>query len=310
MTGRLLQLSGVIVDLIYDVVAVPKAGEEASVTGFSISPGGGFNAMIAAKRAGMEVFYGGSIGTGPFAEITKQGLSKAGIDALRSPVPTLDQGCSTVLVDAKGERTFIAMEGADGHVTPEDLSGIEHAQFDWALLSGYALHYAGSRAAFLGWLERGDAIPNLVFDPSPMVSEISRDLLEAALNRAHWVSANAQEATILTGEADPVKSAAALAARCPATGGAVVRTGAQGCVVATSQTIRQIAPYTVTPIDTNGAGDAHLGSFIAQLSEGKDPFKAAAYANVAAALSTTKKGPATAPERAVVEAAMQGEAAI
>ena len=37
---------------------------------------------------------------------------------------------------------------------------------------------------------------------------------------------------------------------------------------------------------------------------GDDPFEAARYANVAAALSTTKKGPATGPEKDAVLAAI------
>ena len=54
MSPRLLQISGVVVDLLYQVEAVPAPGEEAIVTGFSIEPSGGFNAMVAAKRTGMD----------------------------------------------------------------------------------------------------------------------------------------------------------------------------------------------------------------------------------------------------------------
>ncbi|MEM6823567.1 MAG: ribokinase, partial [Pseudomonadota bacterium] len=73
MTGGLLQMSGVVVDLLYQVEAVPSAGEEAIVNGFDLAPGGGFNAMVAARRAGMIVAYGGSLGTGPFASMVIDG---------------------------------------------------------------------------------------------------------------------------------------------------------------------------------------------------------------------------------------------
>jgi sugar/nucleoside kinase (ribokinase family) len=59
----------------------------------------------------------------------------------------------------------------------------------------------------------------------------------------------------------------------------------------------------VTPIDTNGAGDTHVGCFIAALAEGHAPPEAARLANVAAALSTTEEGPSTAPAKARVIAA-------
>ena len=65
---RLVQLSGVILDLIYRVQAVPTPGQEAVVKGFSMAPGGGFNAMVAARRFGLDVAFAGTLGTGPFAD--------------------------------------------------------------------------------------------------------------------------------------------------------------------------------------------------------------------------------------------------
>ena len=62
--------------------------------------------------------------------------------------------------------------------------------------------------------------------------------------------------------------------------------------------------HPVHAIDTNGAGDAHVGSFIAALARGARPAAAARHANVAAALATTREGPATALDRAAVEHAM------
>ncbi len=304
MTNRLLQMSGVVTDLLYQVEAVPAAGEEAIVNGFSITPGGGFNAMVAAKRAGMMVFYGGSIGSGPFAKIVREGLNAEGIPFLRSQDLTRDQGCCTVMIDPQGERTFVASDGAEGHVTAEDLAQISFAEFDWTLLSGYSLHYPGSRDALHRWLSADEGIKNLVFDPSPIVASLPREMLQTALKRATWVSANAREAAVLSGHTDPVAAAKALAATRPREGGAVVRLGEEGCILALPDALHHIPPYRVQAVDTNGAGDAHIGSFIARLALGDTPMEAITYANVAAALSTTQQGPATAPTHAVVAAAL------
>jgi sugar/nucleoside kinase (ribokinase family) len=51
----------------------------------------------------------------------------------------------------------------------------------------------------------------------------------------------------------------------------------------------------VTIVDTTGAGDAHLGAFIAGLAAGHDVEAAARRANVVAALTVTRRGPATSP---------------
>ena len=43
MTARLIQLSGVIIDLVYKVEQVPAPGTEAVVHGCTLAAGGGFN---------------------------------------------------------------------------------------------------------------------------------------------------------------------------------------------------------------------------------------------------------------------------
>ena len=159
MTGRLIQLSGVIVDHIYWVEAVPLPGHEAIVRRSAICAGGGYNAMVAARRSGMEVAYAGTLGTGPFADIVAAALAAEGIAALRPRLAGRDQGCCTCLIDREGERTFIASSGADGVVAAKDLSGLELSDTDWCLLSGYALGYAESRTALTDWLvARGYAV--------------------------------------------------------------------------------------------------------------------------------------------------------
>ncbi len=300
MTGRLMQLSGAIVDLVYSVQAVPKPGEEAIVSDFAVTPGGGYNAMVAARRAGMEVTYAGGIGSGPFGQIIQNALNAEDIQSLLPPDPNRDQGCCTVMIDRAGERTFVAREGAEGHVTADHLAEVDCTAHDWVLLSGYALYYDGSRGAFRDWLRSDAAIPNLVFDPAPVVAQIQPDVLNAALERALWLSLNAREARVLTGLSDPIEAATALATTRPENGGVVLRNGAAGCIVATARACTFVPGHTVSAIDTNGAGDTHLGSFFARLSMGDTPATAAVYANVAAALSTTRKGPATAPTAAQV----------
>lgn len=289
----LIQLSGVIVDMVYRVEEVPRPGEEAVVLGAFMAAGGGFNAMAAARRAGMAVAYAGGLGTGPLAEIAAAALAREGIDCLRPRDPRRDQGCCTVLVDRTGERAFIASQGADGAASDADFAGVTAGASDWLLLSGYALSYREMRAAATRWLERAAPPAPLVFDPSPMAAHLAPERLRAALERAAWVSANAAEAAALTGLGEPAAAAEALSAR---PGGAVVRTGADGCWLALpGRPVRHVAPYPVRPIDTTGAGDAHLGAFVAALDRGLDPEAAARIANVTAALSTLEEGPATAP---------------
>lgn len=307
MSGRLIQLSGVIVDIIYWIDALPPPGGEARVRRSEITPGGGFNAMVSARRAGMTVAYGGTLGTGPMADRAAEGLAREGIACLKPRLPGQDQGHCAVLIDADGERTFAAASGADGIVTGADLAHLPRAPGDWQLLSGYALYYPTSGAALADWLAAGGPdVARLVFDPAPIIADIPDRYVRAALDAALWVTANRAEAEVLTGHADPAAAAVALAAGRPdAAGGALVRDGANGChlALAGAATARHIPGVRVKAVDTNGAGDAHIGAFIAALARGEKPERAAAIANLAAALSTTREGPATAPTLAEIHEA-------
>jgi 2-dehydro-3-deoxygluconokinase len=69
-----------------------------------------------------------------------------------------------------------------------------------------------------------------------------------------------------------------------------LKLGEEGSYVATPESRALVPPYPVEPVDATGAGDCFGGSFIARLAAGADPFEAARYANVAAALSTTGYG--------------------
>ncbi|CAG9170775.1 2-dehydro-3-deoxygluconokinase [Cupriavidus laharis] len=69
-----------------------------------------------------------------------------------------------------------------------------------------------------------------------------------------------------------------------------LKLGEEGAYVATAESRTLVEPFPVKPVDATGAGDCFGGSFIARLAAGADPFEAARYANVAAALSTTGYG--------------------
>jgi sugar/nucleoside kinase (ribokinase family) len=310
VTSRLIQLSGVCADLVYRVEAVPAPGEDAIVRGgAAVTAGGGFNAMVAARRAGLTVAFAGTLGTGPLADICAAGLVSEGIECLRPRVSGMDQGCCTVLVDDTGERTFIASEGAEGQVTDADMARLPPHDDDWWLVSGYCLTYPGSRRALTSWMQANSRGLKLLFDPCPHVALIPADSLAAVMQASAWISANETEATFLTGNPDPAGAAEMLAT---GRAGAVVRSGAAGCHLAQAgRGVQYIPPHPVRAIDTNGAGDCHTGVFLALLAQDFEPRRAAFLANIAAALSTTREGPSTAPHlHDVLEAAGEASPAI
>jgi len=92
--------------------------------------------------------------------------------------------------------------------------------------------------------------------------------------------------------------------------GVVMKLGAEGCIVSDGTRQQHVPAHRVTPVDATGAGDCFDGAFAVRLLAGDDPFTAAAYANVAAALATTGFGAvAPLPRDADVRAALRKAAA-
>jgi sugar/nucleoside kinase (ribokinase family) len=172
---------------------------------------------------------------------------------------------------------------------------------DFVYFSGYALLHESNARALMAFLQRIPAATCLVFDPGPIVSDIREELLAAVFERVDWFSCNAREATLLTGRSDLDEAALALRGRLTR-GSVVVRIGAAGCVVADSANLSTVVPgFKVVSVDSNGAGDCHVGAFCALLAIGREPLEAVRWANAAAALSVTKGGPATGPTLAELE---------
>jgi 2-dehydro-3-deoxygluconokinase len=83
--------------------------------------------------------------------------------------------------------------------------------------------------------------------------------------------------------------------------------GKSGTLVATADERQVIPARPVEAVDATGAGDTFDGAFLAEWLVHGDPFRAASYANAAAALSTLGHGAvAPMPRREAVEAFLRG----
>jgi sugar/nucleoside kinase (ribokinase family) len=280
----LLLVGSVIVDLMLYVEALPVRGGDVLARRSLLAVGGGYNVLVAARRQGMRAAYAGRHGDGPFGERVRATLAASGVSTRLDPTSGGDTGYCVALVEPAGERTFATAMGVEAGLRAEELASVSPAADDTVYLSGYDLAYPHG-PVIVDWLERLPVAVPLVFDPSPLVGSLDAGLLDRVVRRASWVSANATEAAVLGRLDEPA--------------GLVVRSGADGCVVFVAGAAPATVPApVVTAVDTTGAGDAHVGAFVAALGRGLAPVEAARWANAAAALSVTAEGPATCPDLA------------
>ena len=302
---RVVHVGSVVVDLVADVPALPPRGGDVLATALRPTPGGGFNVLAAVARQGLDAVYAGPHGTGPFGDLVRAALAAEGVIVLGAPRAG-DTGLVVTLVDATGERTFVTSPDAAVGVTADDLARVLPAPGDVVSVSGYGLLHPATRDALVAWSATLPPEVVVACDPGPLAPSAAPGALDAVLDRADWCSASAGEVAQVLGATGPAaRDAAALAAR---TGrGVLLRAGAAGCVVVAPGAEPVTVPgFAVEPVDTTGAGDTHTGVFLAGLLRGDHPVAAARTANAAAALSVTRRGPATSPTAAEVASFLAG----
>ena len=313
MTRRLLSAGEVVVDLVLSVPSLPVRGGDLVASSVATCTGGAFNVMAAAARQEVPVTYAGLLGTGPMATVARASLADEGIEVVLAPRPQLDTGTVVTLVEPMGERTFVTTLGAEARLTGADLAAVEVRPDDIVHVSGYGLAYPINGPALVEWLSTLPEGATLLLDPGPLVADIPGSLLRQVLDRCDWVSASLGEAQALLAMApgvgrdvddDPLAVAGRLSGL--SRRGVVVRLGDRGAVVAASDVPAVHAPAVpVDAVDLNGAGDAHVGSFIASMAQDDgrafDPVTALRRANLAAAMAVSRRGPSTAPTSAELD---------
>lgn len=299
---KLLHTGQVIIDLVMAVDKLPQAGGDVLAQSASFEAGGGFNVMAAAQRNGLPVVYLGRHGTGRFGDLAREAMKAEGIQIGIADKAERDTGLCVAVTDASAERSFISYIGAEGDVSTEDLASVPAEAGDYVYVSGYSLLHVGKARALVDWVLGLPKGINVIFDPGPLVESPDEPLMNALLPRIDVWTSNSVEALRFTGAADIGEALDRLVDHLPADVLMVVRDGPQGCWIRQRGDCQHVPGFKVDAVDSNGAGDAHAGVFVAGLARGLSAVEAARRANAAAALAVTRWGPATSPGSAEVDA--------
>ncbi|NVZ90160.1 MULTISPECIES: PfkB family carbohydrate kinase [Pseudomonas] len=300
--SRLLHSGQVIVDLVMSLDTLPATGGDVLANSASFEAGGGFNVMAAARRNGLPVVYLGRHGNGRFGDLARAAMQAEGIEMALAASDDKDTGLCVSLTEATTERTFISHIGAEGDLLAQDLANAVPRDDDYVYVSGYSLLLEGKARALLDWLLALPREITVVFDPGPLVKAPDSALMVALLPRIDIWTSNGPEALAFTGASDLAGALLKLNDHLSADTLLVVRDGPNGCWVSRNGQAEHVPGFKVKAVDSNGAGDAHAGVFIAGLANGLAPAVAARRANAAAALAVTRWGPATSPGTAEVDA--------
>ena len=308
--GRVVLMGQILVDRVLQGARPIHGGGSEWARDGGTHVGGGFNALVAARRMGAEAISLSPIGTGPHASMIEAALAREGIVDAGPRVDGVDNGFCVAMIGHDAERTFISTKGAET-MTPETA----WADFvrtmspgDVLYIDGYLMDHPANREAAEAALHVLPEGVRVLLDVSPVIG-----IPESLPTHHAIISMNSVEARAIAKQSrlDGYLPFDSLSCRLAQTLGrdTLIRLGASGAYFARSASpdsetsAAHIPTPTIDAVDTNGAGDAHTGVLAASLALGIPLERGLVLANCAGALASTVPGPASCPTREDIEAA-------
>ena len=308
--GRVVLMGQILVDRVLQGARPIHGGGSEWARDGGTHVGGGFNALVAARRMGAEAISLSPIGTGPHASMIEAALAREGIVDAGPRVDGVDNGFCVAMIGHDAERTFISTKGAET-MTPETA----WADFvrtmspgDVLYIDGYLMDHPANREAAEAALRVLPEGVRVLLDVSPVIG-----IPESLPTHHAIISMNSVEARTIAKQSrlDGYLPFDSRSCRLAQTLGrdTLIRLGASGAYFARSASpdsetsAAHIPTPTIDAVDTNGAGDAHTGVLAASLALGIPLERGLVLANCAGALASTVPGPASCPTREDIEAA-------
>lgn len=287
--GKVTVFGSFVVDLMGRTPHLPVPGETVKGSMFKMGPGGkGFNQGVAAHKAGADVTMVTKLGKDSFANVALDAMKELNMKQDHVFVTEeAETGCALILVDENtSQNEIVVLLGACNTITNDEVDSLTDVLKD----SEYLLTQLETNVSAV------DRIIDIAYRSSTKVilnTAPVQPIDDEILKKVYLITPNEVEAEILTGIPVDSKENADKAADWFFEKGVenvLITLGGRGVYIATKEKREIIPAYHVEAIDTTGAGDAFNGGLVAALSEGKDLWEAAAFANALAAIAVQRLG--------------------
>ena len=284
---KVLVIGSTVADVIIRLDKLPTTGGDVNVRGQKMSMGGcAFNVSQAIAYFDVPYLLFSPIGTGIYADYIRKEL--AGMEVTRAELnPDETNGCCYCLVEDDGERTFICDHGTEYKFKEEWYKNLDPDDFDCAYICGLEIE-EDTGDFIIDFLENSH-IP-FYFAPGPRINEIEKRKMNRIFSLNPILHVNKTEAVIVT-ETDSIYNAAEKLT--DMTENTVVITDGENgsfCLSYTDRKRYEAPAFKADVVDTIGAGDSHIGTFIAQRQLGKSIEQALIEANRISSLIVQKEG--------------------
>lgn len=169
--GRVVLMGQILVDLAVRGEALPAPGGDVWANDEGMHVGGGFNALVAARRMGAQAVSLSPIGHGPYSLLIQQALQRAEITDAGPHIDGIDNGFCIAFTDQSGERTFISTRGAETRAPANAWADFTATmrQGDVLYIDGYLMDHPANRQAAQAALEALPEGVQVILDVSPVI---------------------------------------------------------------------------------------------------------------------------------------------
>lgn len=169
--GRVVLMGQILVDLAVRGEALPAPGGDVWASDEGMHVGGGFNALVAARRMGAQAVSLSPIGHGPYSLLIQQALQRAEITDAGPRIDGVDNGFCIAFTDQSGERTFISTRGAETRAPASAWADFTATMRpgDVLYIDGYLMDHPANRQAAQVALEALPEGVQVILDVSPVI---------------------------------------------------------------------------------------------------------------------------------------------
>lgn len=282
-----LIIGAAMLDIVMQIERLPRTGEDVYAKSQEMKVGGcAYNVADIQKHFQVPYTLFAPVGTGIYADIIRKKLGQTGHE---SPIHSKvrDNGYCLCMVEADGERTFLTLPGIECRFEKEWFAEVDPKEYDSVYICGYEIEGEGGET-IIEFLEENEHLI-VYYAPGPRICHIKKERHERIFKLHPVLHLNEGEALQFTGEEHYEDAAEQLFEKC---GNSVIITlGEKGCYLYQSGVGELIPSKKAQVVDTIGAGDTHIGAFIALRSKGKDSREAVALANQVSAMVVGVQGP-------------------
>lgn len=285
---KIVVLGSTNTDMVIAGKKIPVPGETVCGGSFLMNPGGkGANQAVAVARLSAKkgaCIFIAKVGDDLFGRETATRLRRDGI----LPRLVVDRkeasGTALILVDSKGQNVISVALGANGTLSPKDVTPFRKDIEGAAAL----VMQLETPLKTVEWAAKvaHDAGVLVVLNPAP-----AQKLPKSLYPLVNWITPNETEAELLTGvkvvdAASAAKAVGVLKKR--GVGHVVITMGSKGAYCGDCNKVYPCRK--VKAVDCVAAGDTFNGAFAVALAEGRTCADAIAFAQKASAISVTRPG--------------------